>query len=253
MKQVLIIGVVLLVALGVYWQLKPEPPLEAAKKAEVVGDSREALDQYALALLESSQSMSLPDRNRAKVLEPGEWFAHIEDYYEWITANETPAAAPAELREALAGIGRCTTEVQRQILLTKDTTATLSPKSYALAWRRAFFPANLTVEGNHAPLIERAVDDSLSLLRIESVRDFSYNLSLLDMTSLRRTDFFLYPESDVSVLLRPGRRYMLIGTSEVTFANGQYWRSPYNVLMIAAPPSPSLISLVAKTRVTRQG
>lgn len=250
MKKALIAAVVLVAAVLVYWLTRPEPPLETARKAEAAGRMAEAVDGYAQALLQLSESRELPDKNRAKILQPEDWYREVEDYLRWVAADEPAGGEPAGWDEAMAGIRRCTTAVQRQILRTWDSTVVPSAQAYAASWHRAFFPANLTVEGNHAPLAEGAIDANVSILRIGSVRDFSYRFRLLDIAARRSTEFFLYPESEVSVLLRPGR-HLLLGTSEVTFPNDQYWRSPMNVIAIEAPDTAALLSFVAKTRVHR--
>jgi hypothetical protein len=156
-----------------------------------------------------------------------------------------------ELESVLSGIGRCTTDVENEIFFTNDSVVPANVDLYNVAWRGAFFPTNVTVAGNHQPLVERAIKTDVSLLRITSLRDFSYRGSLLNLGTLRQTKFFLYPESDVSLLVRPGG-YLLIISGEVTFPSGQIWRSPKNVMAIEAPDSATIRSFILKTRVRRE-
>jgi hypothetical protein len=239
-----------LVVVGVIL-LKPKPVLREAKSAEAQGKYAEAINLYVKALLEKTEGMNLPDKNRSKIVSADEWFKEVQNYMSWVAAP--PAPAPDEVAEIVIAISRCTTFVERSHFLTDDSVFTHTQEYTVEAdWRRSFFPKGVTVESAHGPLIRQAMTRGISIVRIAALTSYVYQASLLDLASWRRTDFTLAPEDEVSLLVRGGR-YLLICSSDVEFPNGTLWHSPKSVIPVTVPDSCSLKSFVLKTRVARTG
>ena len=182
------------------------------------------------------------------MLSPQDWHDRVAGYLNW-SADAAPQPADNALAAILSGIDRCSDKVTMRVIYTNESVSTLDENSTEAQWERAFFPSNLTVEGDHGLLMKKALEEDLTLLGIHSQRDFSYSGSLVDLGTNRRTEFFLYPESDVSPFSRKGGNYLLVCTSKVTFSNGQRWRSPRNAIALFAPESSSIRSFIIKTRV----
>jgi hypothetical protein len=252
MKNLIIalVAIAALVIAGVIL-LKPKPVLKEAKSAEARGKYTEAINLYVKALLEKTEGMNLPDKNRSKIVSADDWFKEVQDYMSWVAAP--PTSAPDEVSGIIVAISRCTTFVERSHFITDDSVFTHTQEFTLEAdWRRAFFPRGVTVESAHGPLIRQAMTRGISILRITALTSYAYQASLLDLASWRRTDFTLAPEDEVSLLVRGGR-YLLICSSDVEFPNGTLWHSPKSVIPITAPDSCSLETFVLKTRVKRTG
>jgi hypothetical protein len=253
MMRNLIISLVLIFAaiIAAVILLKPKSPLREAEAAERRGEYQKAIDYYVEALHEAAQSMKLPDKNRSKIVDKQQWYAEVGEYLAWASA---PAAAPpADVSKIVVAMSRCTSFVEKNQLTTDDSVAVYTDTTeYRMHddWRHAFFPAGVTVEGNHEALVKKARETGISIMRISSMRSYKYEGSLLDLSSWKLTDFELYPEDDVSFLVKGGK-YLLICSSEVEFPDGTIWRSPQNILQIETPDTSSLKSFVLKTRVKR--
>ncbi|MBD3392897.1 MAG: hypothetical protein GF418_12395 [Chitinivibrionales bacterium] len=230
--------------------LKPKPVLKQARAAEAKGKYEGAIDLYVEALFEKTEGMKLPDRNRSKLVSQEDWYEEVRQYMAWISGPPSPP--PEGVSDLIVAIGRCTTFVDKNHFITDDSVSAYE-EDYALAsdWNRAFFPSGVTVEGDHTPLMQQAGERDISILRITALTSYTYTGALLDLASWRRTDFMLYPEDEVSLLMRPGK-YWLICSSEVEFPDGRIWRSPKNVIEVTAPDSASLKTFVLKTRVHRE-
>ncbi len=240
------IAVVVVVALMFF---KPKDSFKDAGAAESRGEYAKARDLYVAALNKATEGMKLPDKNRSKLVSPQEWYGEVQQYMAWISGP--PATASAQVSKIIVALKRCSTFVENEQYTTDDSVSAYAEQFMAMAdWRRAFFPAGVTVEGDHTPLVEQAMQRDISILRITSLTSYAYTASLLDLSSWRRTDFTLAPEDEVSLLVRPGK-YMLICSSEVEFPDGTLWRSGQNILDVEAPGTSAFKTFVLKTQVKR--
>lgn len=227
---------------------RQEDPVELAVEAEKQGDTTQACEYYTKALLQATPSFEYPGEGRAGVLNRESYRKRIKEYIRWTA--ESPSGTNQTAFQAIAGIARCSTAVENQHLLIIDTIALLDSSSYLHRFRRAFYS---TIHDSSAVETQAAegMNNKLSILRIRSPRDFAYYGSLLDPNTYRRTEFTLFPESTIDLLVRPGGQALIL-QSEVTFQGGQVWRSPRNVLWIDVPEEPSGLGLALKTRVRRK-
>lgn len=249
MKKLTIVLVVIAAALlGYFALIKQESPLENAALAESRGDYEKAREQYIEALLEMTKTTKFPDKNRSKIVSQDVWYKDVDRYLNWATAKNAPTTA--SLVNIIEGLKRCSTHVSQEVLYTVDSTAMLDTNAYVANWQRAFFPSGVAVEGNHGPLIARAMSQNVAFLRILALTSYTYHASLIDMDSWRRTDFTVYPEDEITLLAKPGT-YLLVVSSEVTFPNGQLWKSARNVLYVSNAEGRAFSELTIKTRVSR--
>ena len=82
---------------------------------------------------------------------------------------------------------------------------------------------------------------------------FIYHGKLFNVKTGKRTDFTLYPNSTITLLVQPGD-YFLICSSEVQFTeglSGKTWRSPENIIPITGPATTSLYRVTLKSKVAR--
>lgn len=247
-KASLIILIAVIVILVSFFLLRPKSPMKSASEAEIRGDWVQANSGYIEALFDITGAKKLPDKNRAKFLEPKAWHDNVRKYLDWITME--PFGYPDGFANILEGIRRCSTHVENEHFFTNDSVIPLTMENLALSWDETFFPPNVLKKGDHTGLIEQAFEKKVSILKISSMRGYSYNGSLLSLTNYKRTDFFLYPESNVFLLTAPGK-HLLICSGEVEFQDDKIWRSPYNIIPLVMPDSSSQKSIILKTMVKR--
>lgn len=244
------IAVVVLVAAVIFAVifLRPESQMELAIRAEEQGDTTQACGHYVKALLEATPPFEYPDEGRAGILNRESYRKRVRQYVEWVV--QSPSGTNEKAFQALGPVVRCSSVVENEHLLIGDTLVHLDSSLYIHWFTRAFYPtvhdssavANQAIEG---------ITNDLSILRIRSPRDFTYFGHLLDPNTYRRTEFTLFPESTIDLLVSPGRQALIL-QSEVTFQGGQVWRSPLNVLWIDFPEKPTGIGVALKTRVRRR-
>ena len=246
-----IIALVVLAAAGaaLFFASRRALPLEAAAAAEARRDFPGALACYIEAIHDLTKSVRLPQKSRARTLAPEAWKAKVGDYLAVVA--HPPVRGNESMDAVVAGVYRCTTHVENQNFATVKPDSALTEQAFTMLWEEIFFPDDVTDHGSHGELIGRAMGSNISILRVSSLMGYTYSASLLDLSSYKRTDFTLYPESSVSLLVGPGR-YFLICSSEVEFPDGTLWRSAENIIPVLAPAFTSLKRMTVKSRVKRR-
>ena len=249
---ILILALVLLAFLGYLFFLKKDPLDKVASAAEMRGDYDSAISVYAKALLEATETKPLPDKNKPNVALGDAWLTELKEYIAW-TSYAKPHGTP-ELNNLLAGIARCTSNVENHNFITEKEPVELVKDSLVKEWRGPFVHPEDNNENKHLPLVTRVLGDSLSLLRIRAMSGFIYHGKLLNLKTGKRTDFTLYPNSHVTLLIQPGNHF-LICSSEVQFTeglSGKSWASPENIIPLTGPARTSFYRITLKSRVSRE-
>ena len=252
MKKFIIIIVILIITGVAFFKFLSKPSFfEIASTAELQGKYDVASENYANRISEVTKAMIYPEKSNAAVQTNEEWIREVESYISW-AAFSVPADNK-ELTMAVEGMKRCMAFIDNVNFITDEKRKILVVDSLAKEWQEAFIRINRDESKDHRKLISRVMADSMSILRISSMTGYIYHGKLLDLTTGKRVDFILYPNSAVSLLVRPGD-YLLICSSEVQFTeglSGKTWYSPQNVMPIKAPDRTSLYSMILRTRVHR--
>ena len=252
MKKVIIGIVIIAVCAVVLLKLLSRPSLfELASKAELQGDYTAALEKYIKALSNVTEGIVYPDKNNAASVTAEEWITKVEKYLSWTIYSQP--VQNGEYDKALEGIRRCMPQVEVVNFITGQKPGPLPADSLEKEWREAFVRVDRDEDKTHAPLVSRAVSDTLSMLCIRAMTGYIYYAQLLDIKTGKRTEFTLYPSSNIYLLVKP-RDYFLFCSSEVQFTEGlrtKSWRSPQNVIPVKGPERTSLYRISLKTQVHR--
>lgn len=251
-KGIIILGIVLLILAGIGINYFSRPSLlELASKAEAHGNYAEALDHFVSVACAKSESLPYPEKEKAVTTSETDWKKSVESYLSWIIY---PVMQPsAEFGQAISGIVRCTSFVEKANFLTEKAPKPLVRDSLFEQWREPFFRERKNDFRELDDCINRAMKDTVSVLRIRAMNGYIYRVKLIDILTGKATDFVLYPNTSISLLIKP-RRYFCICSSEVQFTEGlagRTWHSPQNVIPIVGPSQTSLWQVTLRTRVTR--
>lgn len=253
MKNIIIVLVIAVLAfMGYLFVLNKEPLDKVASEAEMRGDYDSAISVYARALLEVTEAKALPDKNKPNVSVGDEWLQEIKEYIAWVSYRKPHGNM--EVHNLLEGIIRCTSSVANHNFITEKEPIDLVKDSLNKEWREPFVHSEDNNEDKHLALLSKVMDDSLSLFRIRAMNGFIYHGKLLNLKTGKRTDFTLYPNSTVTLLVQPGN-YFLICSSEVQFTeglSGKSWKSPENIIPITGPARTTLYRATLKSRVSRK-
>ncbi len=252
MKKYIIVVIILVAVAFVLFKLFSRPSFfELASTAELQGKYEVALENYVNTISKVTEAMTYRDKNKAATQTNEEWIQEVGEYLSWVGFSK-----PAEENEfsmVIEGIKRCQPFIDSVNFITDEKIKTLVEDSLAKEWQEAFVRLNRDESREHKKLILRTMADSMSILRISAMTGYIYKCKLLDLTTGKRVDFILYPNSDISLLVKPGD-YFLICSSEVQFTeglSGKTWYSPVNVIPLKAPDRTSLYSMILRTRVRR--
>lgn len=252
MKKYIIIVVILLgVAFAFYKYFSQPSFFEIASTAELQGKYDSALENYLNALSEITEVKNYPDKSKAVTQTNEEWLQEVRGYQAWM--NMTEPAGKNEYGMTIEGIKRCLPFIDSVNFITDEKTKTLVQDSLEKEWVEAFVRLDRDEEKEHKKLIARIMADSMSIIRIAAMTGYIYHGTLLDIKTGKRIDFTLYPNSEISLLVKP-RDYFLIVSSEVQFTEGlkgKTWYSSANVIPLKAPATTSLYSMILRTKVRR--
>lgn len=253
MKKIIIIAVILLAGAIVLFKVMSRPsPLDLGSKAEARGDYTEARAQYVQVVFDATESLPYPDKSKAITETEEQWKETVAQYLSWISYSGPMSDNRCGV--ALEGIKRCTSFVEDNNFITEKEPEELPLDSLRIEWYEAFARNEKGDEKEQESLIERAIQDTLSILQVRALNGYIYHAKLLDVRTGKRTDFILYPNSSIALLVKP-RDYMLICSSEVQFTEGlkgKTWRSAEESIMIRPPDITSLKRITLKTRVARE-
>jgi hypothetical protein len=220
-------------------------------KAELEGKYDVALQNFITAVLKSAPSIEYPDKEKINVYSEEDWPSKITQYLSWMTYSLPFDNKDFQL--AFEGVKRCSSYVTKNNFITKKEPKSLDLKEFNSIWRATFFRKNDAV-ATHEKLIDRAIKDSLCFLKIRTMNGYVYNSNLLDLHTGKITSFILYPNSTISLLVKP-RKYFLICNSEARFVeglSGKTWRSAENIIPFEFPQQNTLHMVTLKTRVNRK-
>lgn len=222
-----------------------------AAKAEQHGKYLEAQQLYIQEILKLTEPMAYPQKEAAVTASEGEWKQVIERYMAWINFSVTDTRQ--EYTKALSGILRCSSFVEQENFVTLHQPKALDRDLLAKQWNEAFVRSRMVDLKEQQSLIDRALQDSMSVLRIRALNGYIYKLKLLDGLTGKRVDFILYPNNTIIFLVKP-RNYYLICGSEVQYTDGlkgKTWNSSENVIALSIASQPTLQWLTLKTQVRR--
>ena len=250
MKKCVIINTAILLSLIISCSTpKKAPDLKKAKEAEITGKLQDAFTLYVSSLLQVTPSMKVPDVNRSKILNSELWRKEIEKYVIWIS---TPAKKPSnDLQTILDGIKRCSEHARSDNSLAALSVRSLSTDQYISEWNNLFFAPTVRIDPSHTTLASGNHVNNVSIIKLASLKNYSYELNLVNKHSGRRTEVFLYPESSTFLLAAPGE-YLLICQSAVTFPSGELWKSPFTAMPLSIPENASFIGGELRTSVNRK-
>jgi hypothetical protein len=252
MKKIIVILIIILIAVVAYLKFfKKQPYDEIASNAEKQGKFDVALTEYVKALFNATESLACPDKNKPNVNIGDEWIQEIKNYISWVSYSRPHGNG--EINKIIEGIKRCTSSVTNHNFITEKEPVELVKDSLIKEWIPSFIHSDDNNEEKHLELISSVMRDSLSLFRIRAHTGYTYNAKLLNLKTGNRTDFTLYPNSNITLLIQPGN-YFLICSSEKQFTEGlkvRSWYSPENVIPVIAPNRTSLYRVTLKSRVSR--
>lgn len=252
MKKYIIIVIILGALAYIIFRFLSQPSFfELASTAELQGKYSVALENYVKALSEVTEVMNYPDKGKAATQTNKEWIQKVAGYFAWVTYTEP--VEKNDYRMIIEGIKRCLPFIDSTNFITDEETKILVEDSLEKEWVEAFVRLDRDEGKEHKKLISRTMADSMSIIRISAMTGYIYHGKLLDVKTGRRVDFILYPNTDISLLVKPGD-YFFICSSEVQFTEGlkgKTWYSPVNVIPLSAPPTTSLYSMILRTKVHR--
>ncbi len=236
-----------IVSAAIVVYLQQPRALEKARAAEQAGSYRDAQQLYAEAIVAHAPTVEFPNKNTARSLPPPAWKKQVAAFVDRLTA---PPGAPKQAHEAAAGALRCTSEVKQLSFTTLPTVTSADPAAYRDLWEETFFPGLMKIDESHVPLLERAYDSSLSIVRIHSRKSYGYEGILLERSTGHAVAFRLYQDHQTYLPARPGE-HLLVASAVATFPSGGTWRSPYSIISLTVPEQPSLVAFTMNTVVEK--
>ncbi len=228
---------------------RPSPALRSAQQSERAGNLEQALSSYAEAAFVSIPSTDLPDINRSKILSGDLLKKEIGRYFTWITGPRQQVSPDAAA--ALEGITRCAGHGRNENAISDSTVHPLSPERYLEEWNSSFFAPKVKIDPSHASLASGNHARGISLLVVRSAKSYTYEINLINTSTVHGTKCILYPESSVRLYAPPGE-YLLICRSTVIFPSEEIWRSGYTPIPLTIPQESSLVTMELRTSVPRK-
>jgi hypothetical protein len=251
-KNVFPVVLFLIIAAAVvfyFTRIRKPSALREAQRSEQAGDKQKALSLYGAAADELLPSIAFPDINRSKIVTHELLKKEIEKYFIFIT---TPMKeSPPEVIAAMEGLARCSVDDPQFNTISEPKITKLSPDEYLEEWNRSFFAPEAKIDPSHAALASGNYARNLSVLQINSVKNYTYQILFINNATCRGTRCMLYPESSVRFYAVPGE-HTLLCRSTVTFPSGEIWRSPFTPITITIPSEPSLVTTELRTSVHRR-
>lgn len=251
-KNVLILIVVIIAGgAGIYLfnVMKKTPALREAKQYELSGDLQKALSLYGAAVFEITPSINFPDVNRSKILSPEALKKEVSKYIAWLYTPQKQVSD--EYTEAMEGLARCAESGRHDNTIADTVITPLSTDQYLVEWKKSFFAPEAEFDPSHAALAAGNYARNLSLLVINSVKNYTYEINLINTSTKRGTRFLLYPENTSRFYVPPGD-YLLLCRSSVTFPSEEIWRSHFTPIPLAIPSETCMITTELRTSVHRK-
>ncbi len=252
MKKVIIAAVILLVCAVALLKILSRPSaLDLAQQAEVRGDYAGALSHFIQVILEETEALPYPEKDKAITETEQQWKTLVNEYVSWI-AYSVPSMN-SNFGIAVEGIKRCTSFVNNFNFITENKPKLLPRDSLAKEWFGIFARNAKSDRKVQEDFIDRALKDTLSILRVRALNGYIYHIDMLDVRTGKRTSVILYPNTTVSLLVKP-RPYLMVVSSEVQFTeglSGKTWRSPQEVIPIVTLEHTAVKRITLKTKVHR--
>lgn len=245
----IIVLAILAAAVIFYSTHRTTPLLRKAKQYELSGDLQQAHSMYTAALFEQTPSIEIPDINRSRILPPDGLKKEVVRYISWVNAPARKSAP--DFLAALQGMGRCESQDRCDNSIAEPLVTRFSPEQYFIEWKKTFFAPNVPVDASQAALASGNYHRKLSLLIIKSIKNYTYEINLLNKATGRGTKTLLLAENNVRLYAQPGE-HLLLCRSTVTFPTGEIWRSNYTPIQITIPDTTSIITTELRTSVYRK-
>jgi hypothetical protein len=169
-------------------------------------------------------------------------------YMTWITTPSTKVAS--NVAAAFAGMVRNESRGRQDNTISEPVIRPLTPDQYLAQWNTTFFAPHVKVDPAHAALASGNYFRKVSLLVINSPRDYTYEIELINTSTHRGIKCTLLPDNAARLYALPGE-HLLLCRSSVVFASGELWRSDYTPLRLVIPPEPSLVTTDLRTSIQR--
>ncbi|NLE00817.1 MAG: hypothetical protein GX640_13190 [Fibrobacter sp.] len=230
-------------------QLNQSSNLKKAADAEVTGKFDVALATYGDILLKVTPATDIPNVNRSKILDALTWKKELEKYT--IFLGTKPQNLSKEYPVILEGLSRCSNHVTPDNFMTSIKQTPYTEENYRADWYKAFFAPSVTVDSNQISLISANFMRNMSFVKINSGKNYTYDLWLINKATGVRQNAVLYPENSVQFLASPGE-YLLLCKGMVKFPSGGIWRSNYTLFTLNIPEKTSVLSAGVYTKVARE-
>jgi hypothetical protein len=236
-----IIGVL---ALCAFTGCQKNSSLDTAHKAENAGDCKTALPLYITAFQKATTAVALPNRNTAEVIDVQAWAGKIGGYIEAALAPVDSVTAQA--REAFEGIVRCQPSVPAKNYLTAPHIKKPTPDSFVIALESQF----ALTQAPDTVLTGQLRAAGASIVTISSGSTYIYQGSIIEKSTLKRTDYLLYPENQISFIARPGE-YLVTCQGQFQATLDEIWKSPVEALLLTVKEPATLVTCLVRTKVKR--
>jgi hypothetical protein len=228
--------------------VKMKPDIKKAQEAEITGRIPEALAIYSDLLLAATPVLTIPDNNKSKFLKPEQWQKEVENYLVWVqTAQPTTGD---DYQQALNGTLSCTREENVSNRMLRLKSVEVNTDTFQSVWNYTFFASIAKIDPAHKQLSSAAFIKNLSFIKLSSPKSFTYTIQLINLSTKRRIEATLPPETNVALMAIPGE-YLILIRSSVMFESNKMWLSPYDAVKITVPEKPSLITASLITKVAR--
>ncbi len=219
---------------------------KSAAALEGAGKYDAAMSAYAAALVELTEGRrftGIPDKTTAANLNPQTWEKPIADFVDWLNADKK---MPSEVSSLFEGLDRCMPQVKYENFVYDVKMKRAPLADYKALWQRAFCP-----EPNcPAAVIEKAFSQSDAIVTLSGNSIYSYNVSLVNRESGKRTDIPVEQDVTPSFLAKPGK-YCLIVKSTTMFQDKREWISGEEAVSFEIPDSVTVVSALLRTEVGR--
>jgi len=252
MKKVILAFLVIaciIAAVVVVVSEKSSGPLNTARNLENAGNFQQALSSYLLSLSQLTDARPVPSKTQAVATAAETWKKELDNYLSWLLTAK--GARSYNLQAVIEAIDRCAKQVDHQNNIYDVSIKKAALEDYQRLWKGIFFPEGVEMPGNQLPLIQRAVDNGVSIVSLSGNTSYRYEGVFVNCATGKRTDFQVYNDGQSSCLAAPGNYYVLI-TAKAVFESGKVWVSPQDVLTLTVPDSASLISAKLKTTIKRR-
>jgi len=244
-RMIVVAGISVIIGTG----CKPKEETNALM-FEAQGNFNEAQSQWGAALLKVTEGAKIPDVNLSKVFAADVWKKEMRKNVDWIYGPRVKLQN--DFFNAVQGIQRCSTKVNiKDNTLDIISVKPITIEQFRGEWFRNFFGRNVMVDSSHGALADNAFSRNCSVINITSLRNYTYNIALVNKATGRRTDLELFPESSLNFLVAPGD-YLIVCRSKVQFDSGTMWYSRYDIIPVTIPQTSSLLTCEVRTKVDRE-